>query len=73
MAGTGRRAGALGPPELELAAGTRHEIDLDEEEIPLVADQATQRGPAASAAAAATAPSQRTSLLFITLIASLGG
>ena len=77
MAAAGRR-GAL-PNELELAAGPAdvHDIEIDEEEIPLVLDRsdepaATHRGSTA-AAAAATAPSSKSPLLFITLIASLGG
>ncbi|PRW45452.1 Inositol transporter 1 [Chlorella sorokiniana] len=75
MAAPALRPGAL-PPELELAAGTHREIELDEEDVPLVSDRsdepaATWKSPATSAAA--TAPDKRSPLLFITLIASLGG
>lgn len=73
MASSGRRAGAL--PAHELAAGALHEIELTEEHIPLVAGG--QAGSLLSGSAAATAASAATTrpsaLLFITLIASLGG
>lgn len=78
MAATGRRAGALPGPELELAPGALRDFEIDAEEIPLVVDHAqgpaaSQRNFAAGAAAAAASSNQRSPLLFVTLIASLGG
>ena len=77
MVGSGRRAGALPQSAQEPFPAALHEIELAEEHLPLVAggqpgSLLSDSAAAATAAAAAAAP-RPSALLFITLIASLGG